>query len=110
MSVPSLGPEGRQIYKGYEVLSPQKKNGGHGQTFSAVVARHLLCAQSPCFAWIIGRAGIVRYACLHVFYSFLYEPSGKNILVDGISFLDNHVSGFAKVTKLCAIELLHLIR
>src|SRR3954465_4976338 len=32
MSVPSLGPEGRQIYEGYEVLSPQKKNVGNGQT------------------------------------------------------------------------------
>src|SRR3954464_3080447 len=30
MSVPSLGPEGRQIYEGYEVLSPQKKNVGNG--------------------------------------------------------------------------------
>src|SRR3954471_20361494 len=35
MSVPSLGPEGRQIYKGYEVLSPQKKNVGNGQVFRA---------------------------------------------------------------------------
>src|SRR3954462_6347612 len=32
MSVPSLGPEGRHIYEGYEVLSPQKKNVGNGQT------------------------------------------------------------------------------
>src|SRR3954469_16599343 len=35
MSVPSLGPEGRQIYEGYEVLSPQKKNVGNGQGFTA---------------------------------------------------------------------------
>src|SRR3954465_6037831 len=33
MSVPSLGPEGRQIYEGDEVLSPQKKNVGNGQAF-----------------------------------------------------------------------------
>src|SRR4051794_19919772 len=34
MSVPSLGPEGRQIYEGYEVLSPQKKNVGNGQRWN----------------------------------------------------------------------------
>src|SRR3954467_3134608 len=39
MSVPSLGPEGRQIYEGYEVLSPQKKNVGNGQDF--IVGQHL---------------------------------------------------------------------
>src|SRR3982750_2194762 len=36
MSVPSLGPEGRQIYEGYEVLSPQKKNVGNGQASNRI--------------------------------------------------------------------------
>ncbi|HXS24682.1 MAG TPA: hypothetical protein VN719_10650 [Gemmatimonadales bacterium] len=31
MSGPSLATRGRQIGKGYEVLSPQKKNVGNGQ-------------------------------------------------------------------------------
>src|SRR3954452_8585940 len=45
MSVPSLGPEGRQIYEGYEVLSPQKKNVGNGQGLSPRIGQPLGISQ-----------------------------------------------------------------
>src|SRR3954467_13601276 len=47
MSVPSLGPEGRQIYKGYEVLSPQKKNVGNGQSFRPVLSTSRCKGSAP---------------------------------------------------------------
>src|SRR4051812_26501832 len=47
MSGPSLATRGRQICKGYEILSPQKKNVGNGQLFSLSEQGHVRAVLAP---------------------------------------------------------------